>query len=90
MEIVSTPEEPLESHPLQTAWTFWYDKKESKKTSTTEFRDRLKKLATFDTVESFWNIYLHLKRPSVLEVNVNLYLFRDGPNIVPMWEAFPR
>jgi hypothetical protein len=77
-------------HPLQTPWAFWYDKKQSKKTDTAEYRSRLQKIGSFDTVESFWQFYSHLKRPSTLEQNVNLYLFRDGPNIAPMWEAFPR
>jgi hypothetical protein len=77
-------------HPLQTAWAFWYDKKQTKKTDGTEFRNKLHKIGSFDTVESFWKLYLFLKRPSKLEMNVNLYCFRDGPNIAPMWEAFPR
>ena len=77
-------------HPLQTAWAFWYDKKQLKKTDGTEFRNKLQKIGSFDTVESFWKTYLYLRRPSTLEMNVNLYLFRDGPNIAPMWEAFPR
>ena len=77
-------------HPLQTAWSFWYDKKQSRKTDTTEFRGQLQKLGTFESIEGCWKLYCHLKRPSSLEVNVNLYLFRDGPNILPMWEAFPR
>lgn len=41
-------------------------------------------------MESFWKLYLYLKRPSALESNVNLYLFRDGPEIAPMWECFPK
>jgi translation initiation factor 4E len=40
-------------------------------------------------VENFWKLYVFLKRPSVLDVNVNIYLFRDGPTIAPMWECFP-
>lgn len=67
------------NHPLQTAWCFWYDKKQSKRTDTSEFRGQLHKIGTFDTVEGFWKLYCYLKRPSVLETNVNLYLFRDGP-----------
>ena len=74
-------------HPLQTAWTFWYDKKQPKKTNSSEFKDRLHKIGTFDTVESFWKLYLHLKRPSALETNMNIYLFRDLPNCLPMWEV---
>lgn len=77
-------------HPLQTPWSFWYDKKQSRKTDSAEFYSRLTKLGSFDTVESFWKMYLYMKRPSALEPNVNLYLFRDGKDIAPMWEAFPR
>ncbi len=77
-------------HPLSTAWSFWYDKKQSRKTDTSEFRQRLIKLGTFDTIEGFWKLYCYLKRPSALDINVNLYLFRNGSNIAPMWEAFPR
>ncbi|CAE7815298.1 NCBP [Symbiodinium microadriaticum] len=58
--------------------------------SCSEYRASLIKLGSFDTVESFWKLYLYLKRPSVLDVNVNLYLFRDGPDIAPMWECFPK
>ena len=77
-------------HPLETGWAFWYDKKQSKKTDTTEFSGNLTKVGSFDSVEGFWKLYCHLKRPSALEVNSNLYLFRDGPTNAPMWEAFPR
>ena len=77
-------------NPLQTPFSFWYDKKIAKKTDTWEFKGKLKKLTTFNTVEGFWRAYLYLKRPSALEGNVNLYLFREGPTVCPMWEAFPR
>jgi Eukaryotic initiation factor 4E len=89
-DFVTTWPKHENEHPLQTAWAFWYDKKQSKKTGTDEYRSKLQKIGTFDTVESFWQFYSYLRRPSTLENNVNLYLFRDGPNIAPMWEAFPR
>lgn len=54
-----------------------------------EYRAGLHKIGTFDTIENFWKLYVFLKRPSALENNVNLYLFRDGPTIAPMWECFP-
>eukprot|EP01041_Mallomonas_annulata_P003075 gene3075-6032_t len=76
-------------HSLQTSWAFWYDKKQHRKQQSDEFRASLHKLGSFDTVESFWKMFVYLKRPSKLENNVNLYLFRDGPNIAPMWECFP-
>jgi len=78
-----------EEHALQTPWSFWYDKKQTKRGGSSEYRAGLIKLGTFDTVENFWKLYLYLKRPSSLEQNVNLYMFRDGPNIAPMWECFP-
>lgn len=34
--------------------------------------------------------YIHVKRPSQLSRDVNLYLFRDQANCAPMWEAFPQ
>lgn len=52
-----------------------------------EYRAGLRKLGSFNTIESFWKHYLYMKRPSHLENNVNLYLFRDGPNMAPMWEV---
>jgi translation initiation factor 4E len=55
-----------------------------------EFRAGLHKVGSFDTIESFWKLYLYLKRPSALESNVNLYLFRDAPDVAPMWECFPK
>ena len=33
--------------------------------------------------------YIHVKRPSQLARDTNLYLFRDRANCAPMWEAFP-
>lgn len=66
-------------HSLQSAWAIWYDIKKSKKpTDTVEFKTQLHKLVTFDTVEGFWKVYCHLKRPSNLDLNVNFHLFRDG------------
>jgi translation initiation factor 4E len=50
----------------------------------------LQKVVSFDTLEGFWKLYCHLKRPSTLEVNMNFHLFRDAPNHAPMWEAYPR
>jgi translation initiation factor 4E len=78
-------------HPLQSAWAFWYDKKASYRLQdSSEFRGRLVKLGSFDTIESFWKLYLYIKRPSAVELNVNLYLFRDGEQHAPMWECYPR
>lgn len=82
-------------HPLQTAWAFWYDQKLRPKVTAgasdavTEYRSNLHKLCVFDSVEGLWKLYCHLKRPSSLDLNVNMYFFRDGPSNIPMWEAYP-
>lgn len=77
-------------HALQTGWCFWYDKKEPyNKVDPITYRSKLIKLGSFDTIEQFWKLYCHIKRPSLLDLNVNLYLFRDG-NHAPLWEAYPR
>ncbi|RYG63585.1 eukaryotic translation initiation factor EIF4E family protein [archaeon] len=75
-------------HELQTPWAFWYDQKQRRQATTAdprEYHSHLHKLCAFDTVEGLWKVYCHLKRPSNLDLNVNLYLFRDGPEHVPMW-----
>ena len=40
-------------------------------------------LGSFNTVEDFWRFYIHIKRPSELEIGYNLYLFRDQHK--PLW-----
>jgi translation initiation factor 4E len=80
---------PRQDGKLESSWAIWYDKKSSAKTSTAEFRQRLQKVSSFDSIEGFWKIYLYLKRPSQLENNINLYLFRDHCP-APMWESYPR
>lgn len=47
----------------------------------------MNQVGSFNTVEGFWKNYVHLKRPSKIGTNVNVYLFRDGQGHVPMWEA---
>ena len=47
------------------------------------YEDMLEHIGTFDTVERFWSLYSHIKRPSDLP-SVNLSVFRKG--IKPLWE----
>lgn len=49
------------------------------------YKNNLRRLGTFDTVEEFWRHYIYLKRPSELEKDVNVYLFRK--QLTPMWEV---
>jgi translation initiation factor 4E len=75
-------------HKLQCPWCFWYAKGGNFKDAS-EYLAALVRVARFDTVESFWKNYVHLKRPSVLETGIQLSVMREGYNNVPMWEYFP-
>jgi len=83
------------THALQTPFAFWYDRKINKKTGTAMYMDKMQLLGKFSTIEDFWTLYIHLKRPSMLDNNINLYLFRydeakSETQNTPAWETYPR
>jgi translation initiation factor 4E len=50
----------------------------------TDYEAAIKKIGTFSTIEQFWQLYSHLKRPDQL-VNVSDYhIFKEG--VRPVWE----
>lgn len=59
-----------------------------KKADAALFQANLHKLCTFNTCEGFWRHYAHLKRPSSLQNDSNLYCFKSGEQNTPMWEVF--
>ncbi|KAI4138515.1 MAG: hypothetical protein L6R39_006753 [Caloplaca ligustica] len=68
-------------HPLRYTWIVWY------RPPTSKFQDYEKStipLAHFSSVESFWAVYTHLRRPSSLPSVSDYHLFRKG--IRPVWE----
>ena len=70
---------------LNNEFTFWltfFNKSKDKQLE--EFEDNMKPLGTFSTVESFWNIYQHMKRPYDLPRGSEFFLFKNG--IRPLWE----
>eukprot|EP00484_Ammonia_sp_Unknown_P030910 CAMPEP_0197024858 /NCGR_PEP_ID=MMETSP1384-20130603/5335_1 /TAXON_ID=29189 /ORGANISM="Ammonia sp." /LENGTH=235 /DNA_ID=CAMNT_0042453315 /DNA_START=104 /DNA_END=811 /DNA_ORIENTATION=- len=80
---------PDGEHRLQTPWTlYWLNKAHlAPNSSQQSYLQSLRKLGTFNSVESFWRHYVHLKRPSGLDHGFNVALFRA--NLVPAWESFP-
>lgn len=50
------------------------------------YLDSLKSVGTFNSVESFWRYYCHLRRPSDMGNGYNVAVFRAG--LVPAWESF--
>lgn len=70
-------------HPLQSTWTLWYDNP-SKKTTAHTYETFLKRVYTFDTVEGFWSVYNHIKKPTTIPNGSNYRLFKE--DIEPKWE----
>jgi translation initiation factor 4E len=68
-------------HPLKSTWTLFYRPPTSK---YSDYEKSTIKLASISTVESFWTIYSHLKRPSQLPSVSDYHIFKEG--IRPVWE----
>lgn len=49
-----------------------------------QYEDNIHQLGTFVTVEGFWSLYSHLKKPNELSPPTDYHLFRDG--IRAIWE----
>jgi hypothetical protein len=68
-------------HPLAYPWTFTYFKKVANKS----YEENTFTLGTTETVEDFWRLYVHLRRPVDERPTVcDYHVFREG--IRPMWE----
>ncbi|CAI7666742.1 unnamed protein product [Penicillium palitans] len=68
-------------HPLKSTWIVWY------RPPTPKYSDYEKStvpLASISSVESFWAVYSHLKRPSLLPTVSDYHIFKKG--IRPVWE----
>ena len=68
-------------HPLKSTWIVWY------RPPTPKYSDYEKStvpLASISSVESFWAVYSHLKRPSLLPTVSDYHIFKKG--VRPVWE----
>ncbi|WFD45053.1 hypothetical protein MPSI1_003730 [Malassezia psittaci] len=80
-------------HPLQHKWyviiihdrTLYYDGQSHQKPSNSDqYESKLKCIGYFVTLETFFDTFATLHRPSQLSRNTNYHLFKSG--IKPMWE----
>ena len=46
--------------------------------------NKLVEIETVDTVEDFWMVYQHMRRPTAMPYGTFLHVFKDG--IRPVWE----
>ena len=49
-----------------------------------QYESKNKKIAEFDTIEDFWKIYQHIKKPDNCQEGIELKMFKD--NIEPRWD----
>ncbi|KAK4451847.1 translation initiation factor eIF 4e-like domain-containing protein [Podospora aff. communis PSN243] len=72
------------SHQLRNSWVFWFRPPISKANGFIEYEKTLHPIASCDSVEDFFAVYQHLKRPSALPLVSDYHLFKKG--IRPIWE----
>lgn len=98
MESPAAPAEPVPKtivtldsngeHLLQSPWTFWFARKMPKAhPSPVNYAEHLQKIASFNTVESFYRTYVYIARPHDLPKDSTFHMFKG--DVVPMWESFP-
>ena len=68
-------------HQLKSAWVVWYRPPTSK---NADYEKSIVPLASISSVESFWAVYTHLKRPSTLPSVSDYHIFKKG--VRPVWE----
>ena len=77
-----------ENNKLQDKFSFWYRIVDTsllnQKTDESQYANTVKKIADFDTVEDFWKIFQHLKKPEQLQNGIEFQLFKN--EIKPLWE----
>ncbi|KAI9295763.1 eukaryotic translation initiation factor 4E [Neoconidiobolus thromboides FSU 785] len=72
-----------EIHPLHYTWTFWFMHRPPGQ-KITNYEESMKRIASFSSIEDFWAVYSHLRRPSDLPTISDYHLFKHG--VRPVWE----
>ncbi|KAJ1937418.1 hypothetical protein FBU59_004754 [Linderina macrospora] len=70
-------------HALRSAWAFWFMHRAPGE-KITDYESAMIRLASFATVEGFWSVYSHLRRPNQVPTITDYHLFRDA--VRPVWE----
>lgn len=70
-------------HRLETPWTLYFQKSQADDNAA-DYSNSIHRIGKFDTVESFWSYFSHLKRPNEIGTDVELHVFRN--DVRGMWE----
>ncbi|KAF5738291.1 hypothetical protein HS088_TW13G01187 [Tripterygium wilfordii] len=81
--INKSAEIPLQPHPLENSWTFWFDNPSAKSKQAT-WGSSMRSIYTFATVEEFWSVFNHIHQPSQLAAGADFHCFKY--KIEPKWE----
>lgn len=71
-------------HPLENTYVFSYFVRPAGKFDPEDYALFVQPVASFNSVETFWHTYRHIKRPSDISEKVDFHLFKKG--IKPVWE----
>lgn len=72
-----------EIHPLHYTWVFWFMHRPPG-SKILNYESSMKRIAAFGSVEDFWAVYSHLRRPHELPNVSDYHLFKQG--VRPVWE----
>ncbi|KIY68907.1 eukaryotic translation initiation factor 4E class II [Cylindrobasidium torrendii FP15055 ss-10] len=72
-------------HPLRNTWVYWFRQQRSPGNKIVSYEDGIRRISSFDTVESFWTLWTHLSPPSGLQPTTDYLLFHSGIER-PVWE----
>lgn len=73
-------------HKLEYKWTIWYVSRKDKD-YLTPYAERIKKVASFSTLEEFFRYYMFLKSASEVTANTDIAYFKE--DYKPLWESCP-
>ena len=70
--------------PLASQWSFYIFYRSKGPSSNSQYEDDIHLVHTFGSIQGFWGLYSHLKKPNDLEPPTDYHLFRHG--IRAIWE----
>ncbi|KAI9496276.1 translation initiation factor eIF 4e-like domain-containing protein [Zychaea mexicana] len=81
--VPSAAQTQQDEHPLHYTWVFWFMHR-LPKAKIKDYEGSMKRIAAFSSIEEFWAVYSHLRRPSDLPNISDYHLFKMG--VRPVWE----
>ena len=80
----------IQKTKIKRKFAFWYRiandslLQPKHKMDQTDYETQVKKIAEFDTIEDFWAIFQHLRKPDSCKPGIEFQMFKDP--VKPMWE----